>query len=294
MGKAKTIGIISIKGGVGKTTVVSNLGAALAQDYGKKVLLVDANFSTPHCGLHVGLLNPPTTVHHVLRGEASPFNALYSHEAGFHVMPGSLTPKNVSPLKLKDKLVPLKDFYDVILLDSSPALNDEMLATIVASDELLVVSSLDYPTLSATLHAVKIAKQKKTPIRGIVINKARNKRFELPVADIEKAAGVPVLAVVPDDISVLEALSATMPATLYAPKKSASLAYRRLAGDLIEANFVDPRLLPKMNRYSKLAVHHTKRLSVHTKNVAMKSKEIAQKLHKRAKILLNKKIRIGR
>ena len=48
---AKTIGVISIKGGVGKTTSAVNLGAALA-DIGKKVLIVDADFSSPSVGLH--------------------------------------------------------------------------------------------------------------------------------------------------------------------------------------------------------------------------------------------------
>jgi len=49
----KTIGIISIKGGVGKTTTVSALGAALANEFDKKVLLIDANFSAPNLALHL-------------------------------------------------------------------------------------------------------------------------------------------------------------------------------------------------------------------------------------------------
>ena len=42
----KTIGIVSIKGGVGKSSSVSALGASLANDFNKKVLIVDANFSS--------------------------------------------------------------------------------------------------------------------------------------------------------------------------------------------------------------------------------------------------------
>ena len=44
----KVLGVISIKGGVGKTTLVSNLGASLANDFKKKVLLIDANFNAPN------------------------------------------------------------------------------------------------------------------------------------------------------------------------------------------------------------------------------------------------------
>ena len=49
----KIYGIISIKGGVGKTTAVCNLGAVLAHEFGKRVLLVDANLSSPNLGLHL-------------------------------------------------------------------------------------------------------------------------------------------------------------------------------------------------------------------------------------------------
>ena len=60
----KVIGIISLKGGVGKTSSVANLGAALTE-FGKKVLVVDANFSAPNLGLHLGLTNPEIKLHDV-------------------------------------------------------------------------------------------------------------------------------------------------------------------------------------------------------------------------------------
>ncbi|MDO8459594.1 MAG: AAA family ATPase [Nanoarchaeota archaeon] len=249
MGKCITIGVISVKGGVGKTTVSSNISSALASEFGKKVLLVDANFSTPHCGMHVGLVTPQATIHDVLRGDVSPFQALYEHDSGLHVLPGSLLPKNISPLKLKSKLEPLKDYYDVIILDSSPSLNDEMLATIMSSDELLVVSSLDFPTLSATLHAVKIAKQRKVPIRGLVINRARYKDFELSAEDISNASGIPVLSVLPEDVKVLEALASSTPVTLYAPNRDISIAYKKLAGSLIGVEYQEQGMLSKFGSW---------------------------------------------
>ena len=54
---AKIIGVLSLKGGVGKTSVVSSLGDALS-DFGKKVLLVDANYSAPNLGLHFNIVDP--------------------------------------------------------------------------------------------------------------------------------------------------------------------------------------------------------------------------------------------
>ena len=50
-----SIAFVSIKGGVGKTTLALETASALANDFGKKVLLVDANFSAPNVGLYLDL-----------------------------------------------------------------------------------------------------------------------------------------------------------------------------------------------------------------------------------------------
>lgn len=233
MEQAKIFGVVALKGGVGKTTVVSNLGASLARDYGKKVLMVDANFSTPHLGLHLGLLAPKYTLHHVLNDNHSIFEAIYQHELGFHIIPGKLAPFQTAPLSLRDKLEELRDIYDVILIDSSPSLNEEMYATMAASDELLVVSSPDYPTLSSTIHAISVADKKDAKIRGIVINKAYKKKFELKKKDIEGASGAKVLSVIPENFKVVSALSRMVPVVVNFPRQNVSAEYKKLAGSLI-------------------------------------------------------------
>jgi septum site-determining protein MinD len=244
---SKVIGVISIKGGVGKTTVTTNLGAVLAQEFGKKVLLVDANFSSPNLGLHFGLVKPQATVHDVVMGKTEFDKAIYVHDSGFHFVPGSLNVAGkIDVFALKKKLKDIKNNYDVILLDSSPTLNSEMLATILASDELIVVTSPDYPTLSCTIRAAKLAKQKNTPILGLVLNKKRNKNFELTINDIEDLAEVPVLAVLEDDVKVLEALSEATPVSLYAPRSNIGVEYRKLAACLIGEEYKDPRFFAKL------------------------------------------------
>lgn len=249
--KGKIIGIISLKGGVGKTTSVANLGAALASEYNKKVLLVDANFPAPNLALHLGLVEPKATIHDVLLNRANVNEAIYEHEVGFHIMPGSYLSRKVNPFRLKEKINYLKEHYDIILIDSSPNLNEEMLATMIASDELLVVTSPDYPTLSATLRAIRLAKQKKTPITGLILNRVRNKKFELSIRDIEETAQVPVLSVVPEDIKVLESIYHTTPVALYRPKSSSSIEYKKLAACLIGEEYKDPRLWQKIKSLFK-------------------------------------------
>lgn len=233
MDKAKVIGVIALKGGVGKTTVVSNLGATLVNEFGKKVLIVDANFSTPHLGLHVGLMDPDYTLHSVLNNECSIFDAIYQHEFGFDIIPGQLIPDEVNPHILRNKLEPLKNKYEIILIDSSPSLDNEILATMAASDELIVISTPDYPTLSSTLHAVNIAKERETPIKGIVLNKVHKKRFELCQKDIYETSEVEVLAALPHTLKVLSATSKMIPVVIFSPKHDISHRYKKLAGSLV-------------------------------------------------------------
>lgn len=241
----RIIGIIAIKGGVGKTTVVSNLGAVLAHEFNQRVLILDANFSAANLGLHFGIVNPDITIHDVLAEKSDIKKAVIQH-GRMDIIAGSVVPKKVDPLKLRTKLNQLKNDYDFILLDSSPALNEEILATMVAADELMVVTTPDYPTLSCTMHAVKVAKRRGTPITGIIVNKTRNKLFELTTEEIEEATETPVIAVVRDDVRVLEALAATTPASIYGKTTDVVVEYRKLGAALLGETYADPRFLNRV------------------------------------------------
>lgn len=243
-----SIGILSIKGGVGKTTATAALGAALAQQ-GKKVLLVDANFSAPNLALHLGIVNPSYSMHDVLQSKANALGAVMETDYGFDIIAGRLGLKKVfypDYLKLKEKIQHLRYHYDNILIDSSPTLDHETLAAMLASDKILIVTTPDHVTLSCTLHAVKVAKQKKIPIAGIVLNKVYNKKFELGIDEIERLTGVPVLAVIPHNIDVLKALSELKPSTHDVKETDAVVEYKKLAAFLTGQKYHDKRFKTKI------------------------------------------------
>lgn len=228
----KIFGVLSIKGGVGKTTITIALGDAIS-NFGKKVLLIDANLSMPNLGIHLKILNPEKTLHDVLNRTANIKEAIHKLE-NFDVLPSSIfTTTKINPFDLKTKIRGLKRKYDFIIIDSSPALNEETLAAMLASDELFIVTTPDYPTLSATLKAAKLANQRQTPISGIILNKVHNKNFELSIDDIEKTAEIPVMAVIPYDVNVLKSLSKFTPSTTHKPNSKASNEYKKLAGVLV-------------------------------------------------------------
>jgi len=231
---AKTIGVISIKGGVGKTTLAAAIATDLANNYGKKVLLVDANYSAPNLGLHMDIVDPEKTIHHILDRKIKPKSAI-QEKFGVDVIPGGYVyNKPLNYLKLKDKLKPLKNEYDFIVLDSSPSLNDELLSTMLASDSLFVVSTPDYPTLSCTLKAAKLAKQRGKPIAGIIVNKIRDPYFELNLSEIEEATEIPVVARIKDDKYAVRSTFTRIPLPIYKKKSALSLEVNRLCAALTQ------------------------------------------------------------
>ncbi|MEK6760361.1 MAG: MinD/ParA family protein [Nanoarchaeota archaeon] len=228
----KIFGILSLKGGVGKTSSVVALGDAMSS-LGKKILLVDGNLSAPNLGLHLNVIDPENTIHHVLSREINPGDAIQKLET-FDMIPASIFSNlKFNPLDLKDKIRGLRRRYDAIIIDSSPALNEETLAVMLASDEIVVVTTPDLPSLSTTIKAVKMARNRDTPIAGIIINKAHDENFELSIKDIEESSGVPVLAIIPYDVNIQKSQSEFIPSTTNYPRSDSSREYRKLAGVLI-------------------------------------------------------------
>src|SRR3972149_804170 len=103
----RAIGIVSGKGGVGKTTLAINLAAALARHYNKRTALVDCNLTTSHISLYLGIYHKTTTLNHVLREERSMDEATHQHESGMKIVPASLSLSDldgVDILKIKDRV----------------------------------------------------------------------------------------------------------------------------------------------------------------------------------------------
>lgn len=226
-----TIGVLSLKGGVGKTSVVASLGDTLS-GFGRKVLLIDGNVSAPNLGLHLNIIDPEVTLHHVLDRKANAHKAIYKLDS-MDVIPASLTGRPTSTLKLRNRILPLRKNYDTILLDSPPSLNEESLGVMLASDKLLFVTTPDYSSLRTCLKTIKFAKQNGWPVIGTVLNKVYDKDFEVSIGDIENISEVPVMAVIPHDVNILKALSEFTPSTKYKPKSPASKEYKKLAATLI-------------------------------------------------------------
>jgi MinD-like ATPase involved in chromosome partitioning or flagellar assembly len=129
---------------------------------------------------------------------------------------------------MKACIEPLRKKYKIIILDSAPGFGPEVRSAIRASNEIMVVTNPEIPTIASTLRTFRAAEQYKVPISGVVLNKVRGKRFEIPASEVKKRLGWPVIATVPDDDRVRESLTAGVPVVRYSPKSPAAMKFREL------------------------------------------------------------------
>ncbi|MBN1659594.1 MAG: ParA family protein [Anaerolineae bacterium] len=151
---ARTISITNQKGGVGKTTTVVNLGAALAQMH-KKTLVVDLD---PQGALSVGLGIDGMSLDHTLyTAMADPDFAvqrvIYPVKAYLDLIPANIDLASaeielIAEIRrefiLRRILEPLQDWYDVILIDSPPSLGLLTVNALCASQEVIVPMQCEY------------------------------------------------------------------------------------------------------------------------------------------------------
>jgi flagellar biosynthesis protein FlhG len=240
----KVIGILSGKGGVGKTTVAINLACALG-GLNKKIGLIDFNFTTSHLAIECGIV-PQLTLNNVLRNEAKVENVLYSYHNIF-VVPASLSLYDLSSLQLlniKGRIKDLLNSFDVVLLDAAPGFGREALATLQASDEVIFVVN---PTVSSIVDVMKckqLASQLGVYPLGVVVNKYRKKNFELKPEEISNLLELPLLAIIKEDEDFLKSEALKLPLMLY--KKNKAKDFHKLAATVTGSEYKGPSLLRRI------------------------------------------------
>lgn len=236
------LAFVSIKGGVGKSTMAIETAAALANNFGKKVLLVDANFSAPNVGLYLDLTDE-VNLHDALLGVGL-HNAIYEAH-GFDVVPAAQNyEEEVDVYQLKQVLEKMKDRYDYIILDTSPH-HSELLPVVIAADKVFVVTTPDHVTLTTSLKAAVMAQNNNTPIGGIIVNRVRSPRHEESLKGVERIMGVPVLAKVRDDKRVVKAVHNRTPIILHNERAPSSKEIIRFSSALAGESEVNPGFFEK-------------------------------------------------
>lgn len=216
---------MSIKGGVGKTTISLEVAVCLANEFKKRILLIDGNISAPNIGLYLDLTHK-TSLQDVLNGTGIQ-NAVYE-SYGVDIVPAALNHYDKTDiLRLKKIVEKIKNRYDFIILDSSPHYS-EMIPIVAASEMIFVVTSPDSVTLDTSLKAAKIARQNGTPIEGIIVNRIKNPIYELNCEEIEWTSGLPVIGKIKEEKKMIQCTFYKKPLMIGNPKSDSAKEIRKI------------------------------------------------------------------
>jgi septum site-determining protein MinD len=235
----KIFTIVSGKGGVGKTTTTINLAMAL-NSYGKNVVVVDANMTTPNVGLYLGVHSVPVSLHHVLQGKEKILEAMYRHPSGVKIVPGDISFSSLDGLNLEaldDSLLDLEGVMDYVLIDGAAGLGEEASKAVSVADGVLIVTNPELPAVTDALKAVQLVNELRKPVTGVVINRFKRDGFDMTVQEIEKLLDFPVIGAVEEDKAVRESIHMKNAIFMTHPKSEASRNFKRLAAKLLDVPY---------------------------------------------------------
>ncbi len=259
---SEVITIANQKGGVGKTTTAVNLGAALAQN-GKKVLVIDADPQTnATTSLGFNRNDYEYNIYHVLIGIKKMSDVILSSNfKNLDIVPANIglvgiekefyNPKKENrELLLRKAIQPIKKNYDYILIDSPPALGPITINSLGAADSVIIPIQCEFFALEGlaqllnTINLLKRSINPKLTIKGFLptMYSSQNNLSKQVLEDLSHHFKEKLfltkkkeVLIVPRNIKVAESPSYGKPVTEYAKKSKGATAYFDLAKSIVKA-----------------------------------------------------------
>jgi pilus assembly protein CpaE len=231
----KVVTVFSSKGGCGKTFLSANLAVALSRG-GAEVALVDLDLHFGDVAIMLHLF-PSHTIYDAAQSPGLDALTLKSfltrHDSGVWALVAPTEPTvadTINPSTIGSILKLLRSAFDYVVIDTPPAFSEPVLAAFDESDWLVMLATLDVPSiknLKLTLQTMELLHFPRNRIR-VVVNRADSK-VGLRMPDVEKLLSTPVDTTIPSSRSVPLSVNKGSPIMLEEPKGPVADSVRRIA-----------------------------------------------------------------
>lgn len=232
-----TIIISSAKGGVGKTTVATNLGVALAQ-MNKKTILIDGSVTTPDVALHLGVPFHARTLNDLIKEDADLNEVIFEHESGLKIIPTSIHPESslewLDASKISSVVEGLKNEMDYVIIDSPAGLSKNTIDVIKSADSMIIVTNPDLVSVANAYKTISVGKKLGIDKYGVIVNRTRRFKNELSDNEIKHIIGndIPIIGKIPEHHSVPVATAHSNSVLDKFPKSPVAKEFRKIAAQI--------------------------------------------------------------
>jgi pilus assembly protein CpaE len=210
---ARPGGVITVhgpKGGVGSTTVATSLAVGLARmDRNSRVVLFDNNVYYGDVGAFLAVRGRHNIVDatRVVRDEDVDLDyvetLLESHESGLRVLLGPDTPGDAHEIDGQDiraTIDVLRRLFDYVVVDTCSAFNSSTVASLMASDRVLLVATPDFPAIKNARIFLNVLAQDEYPMDRIqIVLNRMDRRYGITAQQVQDHLRIPVVAQIEDD-----------------------------------------------------------------------------------------------
>ncbi|MHB0998497.1 MAG: AAA family ATPase [Armatimonadota bacterium] len=235
---SKIVSITAGKGGVGKTTICSNLAVTLAKRYNNKVILVDLYSQFGDIATMLNLapkltITDMSMIHCDLDPELIR-NYITRHASGVNVLTTSNKPIQIDSINinfLEDLLYILKQMYKFIIIDIPPFLHSTSTHVLRMSNRIFLVSNLmDLTAITDTRKFIDALQSEDVPNERIEIILNRiSKTNNINLADVEQALARNIIAGIPEDTRVVNSINEGVPLVLSDADSNFNRSFQEIA-----------------------------------------------------------------
>src|SRR4051794_10432704 len=245
-GNGKVVTFFSPKGGVGRTTLAVNFAVAAKTELGMKVALVDGGLQFGDVGVLLNLNPKNQSIADVARemagGDLDTLETtLVEHSTGARVLMAPPSPEMaelVTPDHLSKIIGALRQTHDLVVVDSSPLLQDVTLSFLDQSDVVLAVLTLEITNIKNMRSFLALTDQLGYPEEKVqlVLNRA-DSGYGIRQQDVESSIGRKIShSVVSDGRTVVYALNRGVPFVVAARQTRVSEDVVRVAKAVLEGD----------------------------------------------------------